>query len=198
MDRYFKNTTHVNKPRSTSYLTLKRIGKIRHLLDQSILKILMQALLLSRLDYCNGLLLGTVDFQLEKLQKLQSMACRLIFGLRKSDQISDKLQSLHWLKIREWKQYKITVIVFQCLQGTSPKYLRDLIPKQTTNRNLRSAENHKLPVIRSNTAQRYNSLMVSMGPRIWNALPADLRCTEHIETFKNNIKTHLFKVSYNL
>ena len=87
----------------------------------------MQALLLSRLDYCNGLLLGTADYQLEKLQKLQNMACRLIFGLRKSDQISDKLQSLHWLKIQEWIQYKIAVIVFQCLQGTAPKYLRDLI-----------------------------------------------------------------------
>ena len=196
MDRYFKNTAHVNKLCSTSYLTLKRIGKVRHLLDQSTLKILMQALLLSRLDYCNGLLLGTAGYQLEK--KLQNMACRLIFGLRKSDQISDKLQSLHWLKIQEWIQYKITVIVFQCLQGTAPKYLRDLIPKQTTNRNLRSAENHKLPVIRSNTAQRHNSSIMSMGPRIWNALPAHLRCTEHIETFKNNIKTHLFKVSYNL
>ena len=111
MDRYFKNTAHVNKLCSTLYLTLKRIGKIRHLLDQSTLKILMQALLLSRLDYCNGLLLGTADYQLEKLQKLQNMACRLIFGLRKSDQISDKLQSLHWLKIQEWIQYKIAVIV---------------------------------------------------------------------------------------
>ena len=43
MDRYFKNTAHVNKLCSTSYLTLKIIGKIRHLLDQSTLKILMQA-----------------------------------------------------------------------------------------------------------------------------------------------------------
>ena len=118
MDRYFKNTAHVNKLCSTLYLTLKRIRKIRHLLDQSTLKILMQALLLSRLDYCNGLLLVTADYQLEKLPKLQNMACRLIFDLRKSDQISDKLQSLHWLKIWEQIQYKIAVIVFKCLQGT--------------------------------------------------------------------------------
>ena len=57
-DKYMKNTTHVNRVTSTVYIMMKKISKIRHLLDTNTTKTLMQALVLSRIDYCNSLLLG--------------------------------------------------------------------------------------------------------------------------------------------
>ena len=39
-DKYMKNTTHVNRVTSTVYIMMKKISKIRHLLDTSTTKIL--------------------------------------------------------------------------------------------------------------------------------------------------------------
>ena len=77
-DKYMKNTTHVNRVTSTAYVTMKKISKIRHLLGKNTTKILMQALALSKIDYCNSLLLGTPKYNLDKLQHMQNIACRII------------------------------------------------------------------------------------------------------------------------
>ena len=54
LDSELKNTIHFNKLTSTLYLTIKNISKVQHLLDIETCKMLMQALVLSKLDYCNS------------------------------------------------------------------------------------------------------------------------------------------------
>ena len=54
-----KNISHINKLVSTCYFTLRRISGIRDLLDYDTCKILVQALVLAKVDYCNSLLLGS-------------------------------------------------------------------------------------------------------------------------------------------
>ena len=58
-DSTCKNALHVNKLCRTPYVTIKRIIQIRKNIFSSTAKTLMQALLLSRLDYCNSLRVGT-------------------------------------------------------------------------------------------------------------------------------------------
>ena len=62
-DKYMKDTSHVNRVTSTVYIMMKKISKIRHLLDTKTTKILMQALVLPKIDYCNSLLLGIPKIQ---------------------------------------------------------------------------------------------------------------------------------------
>ena len=47
------------------------------------MNIIIQALVVSKLDYCNLLLAGTAGYQLDKLQHIQNMACRVITNLNK-------------------------------------------------------------------------------------------------------------------
>ena len=68
-----KNISHVNKLVSTCHVTLRRISRIRDLLDYDTCKILVQALVLAKVDYCNSLLLGSYQYALDKLQKIQNM-----------------------------------------------------------------------------------------------------------------------------
>ena len=49
-DSQLKNTTHINKLTATLFSTLKKIAHIRHLLDQYTTKILVQSLIISKLD----------------------------------------------------------------------------------------------------------------------------------------------------
>ena len=59
------------------------------------------ALVLSRLDYGNGTLVGLPIHLIRRLQSVQNAAARLIFRLRRSDHITDALISLHWLRLPE-------------------------------------------------------------------------------------------------
>ena len=63
-----KNSAHINKLVSNLNVTLRRISKIRNNIDYETTKILVQAMVLSRLDYCNSLMLGTTKYNLKKLQ----------------------------------------------------------------------------------------------------------------------------------
>ena len=96
-----KNILHVNKLVSTCYVTLRRISRIRDLLDYDTCKILVQALVLAKVDYYNSLLLGSSQYVLNKLQKIQNMGALVINRKKKYDHISQDIQELHWLKIPE-------------------------------------------------------------------------------------------------
>ena len=61
LDSKLKSTVHVHKLSSTPYVTLHKISQIRHHLDTKSTKMVVQALVLSRLNYCNNLLLGISD-----------------------------------------------------------------------------------------------------------------------------------------
>ena len=67
-DKELKGTAHINKITSSCIYTIRNVARIRHLLDLDTTKTLMQALVLSRMDYCNSLLLGCSGYLLQKLQ----------------------------------------------------------------------------------------------------------------------------------
>ena len=82
IDNELEPTVHINQLTSTLFITIRKIAKIRHLIDKEMTKILMQALVLSKLDYCNSLLIGTSEYNLDKLQRIQNMSCQVINNLK--------------------------------------------------------------------------------------------------------------------
>ena len=196
MDSEMKNGTHINKLKSSLYVILKNIARIRPLLDKETTKILVQTIVLSKMDYCNSLLLGTADYKINKLQKLQNMGCRIIFGLHKYDHLSDCMKDLHWLKIKQCIQYKTAVLTYKCINKTAPKYLQDLIMMQAPRPNMHSEANAKLPILCANTSQVRDSSFTMQAPHIWNALPGAIRKAATLDLFKKQLKTHLFREAY--
>ena len=60
------------------------------------------------------------------LQSVLNAAARLIFGLQRSDHISDALISLHWLCIPERIKFKVAVLTYNVLDGRALSYLEPL------------------------------------------------------------------------
>ena len=60
------------------------------------MKIIIQALVVSKLDNCNSVLAGKAGYQLDKLQCIQNMACRIITNLCIYDHIRENMKTLHW------------------------------------------------------------------------------------------------------
>ena len=69
---------HVTNICRSAYAELRRISSIRHLLTVNATKSLVSAFVLSKLNYCNSLLCGSPQFILDKLQRIQNSAVRLV------------------------------------------------------------------------------------------------------------------------
>ena len=196
-DSDMKNTSHINKLVSTSFINLQNISQIRWLLNKDTYKVLVQALVLSQLDYCNSLLLGMTQHRLQKLQTIQNMACKVIYNKKKYEHIGMDMLNLHWLKINECITFKIAVLVYLCINGSAPDYLCDLL-KYNYNRHLRSSTKGLLTVSMSKMTLVHNSLFSIRAPCIWNSLPPDIREKNTLDGFKSALKTFLFQISHDI
>jgi len=63
----------------------------------------------------------------DKLQHVLNAAARVISGTRKFDRCLRQLlhDELHWLDVSDLDFFKLTVTVYQCLNGRAPSYLSD-------------------------------------------------------------------------
>jgi len=64
-------------------------------------KMVVQAFVSSRLDYCNSLLCGIAGNLLQKLQSVQNTAARLITRTGRREHITPVLRELHGLPVRQ-------------------------------------------------------------------------------------------------
>ena len=81
---------------------------------------MVQAFVISRLDYCNALCYGITDELTRCLQSAQNAAGRLVTGIRRRDHsILPVLRQLHWLPVRQRVRvvFKIATLVHQSLSG---------------------------------------------------------------------------------
>ena len=104
--------------------------------------ILFNAFIHSHMDYGNSLQYGISNKLINRLQKLQNAAARLVTNGRKDISNRKLLQTLHWLPIRSRIQFKILTLVYRCLHDQAPTYLSDLLSiKDPSTYSLRS--NHR-------------------------------------------------------
>ena len=188
---------HIKNVCRSAFLELRRISSIRHLLSVSTTKTLVSALVLSRLDYCNSLLAGCPLHLLEKLQKVQNSAARLVFKARKRDHVTPLLRDLHWLPIHARIEYKLSTLCHSFFSGTAPQYLLPLLHVYTPSRQLRSSSDSRLLRIPHVKTKAFGQRSFSFAaPSVWNSLPQEIRNITLTSEFKSALKTHLFKIAY--
>lgn len=127
-DSNLKMTTQINKTCQSVFYHLHNIRRITKFLSNETTKLLVQAMIMARIDYCNGLLYGVPAVHLSKLQRLQNTAVRLITYTPRNCHITPVLHALLWLPVMFRICYKIAVITFKAIiYNLAPVYLRDLI-----------------------------------------------------------------------
>ena len=187
MNQHLKLDRHVNKVFKVCMFHLRNISKIRRFLTTVFCKLLIHALVTSRLDYCNSILCGCNQSILQRLQFLQNYAARLVYRIPKFCHITPYLKDLHWLPVQARIQFKLLSIVFKCIHGTGPHYLLELLCRRTMRPGLRSAYSFKLYSPRTqsraerSTADRAFSIS---GPKLWNQLPASIQNNCSLDVFK--------------
>ena len=196
MDQSLNMDTHIQRLCGVSVAQLRHIADVRHCLTQDAAEKLVHAFITSRLDYCNALFLGVSAGSLQKLQRLQNMAARVLTRTRRCQHITPVLHQLHWLPVQYRVQYKTMLLTYRALHGLAPQYLTDLLPAATAGRTLRSSSQNNLLVPRTKLKTYGDRAFSVAAPRLWNALPPKLKESETVAAFKRALKTYYFSLAY--
>ena len=183
---------HVIKVCQTACFELKRISSICRFLTEDATKTLVTSYILSQLDCCNCLLMGTPNSVIQPLQKIENFAARLVLLAPRHHHSTPLLEKLHWLPISERIKYKIACMCFSAISGSGP-YLSELLHVYTPSRTLRSSSDTRMLEIQQYKRMTHGFHAFScFGPHIWNSLPLDLGHCSTLSSFKAKLKTFLF------
>ena len=194
---------HVSQVIKSTRVHARDHYRIRPSLDLKTSVLLANALVSSRLDYCNSLFLSLTDFELRRLQLVQNLLCRVVTRSSKFSYITPQLKKLHWLPVRYRVQFKKGLITYKILNQGQPVYLRELIHPSTSLRNTRRST-PKLKFLHTPTFDRrvhksikhFSDSFSHYAPVLWNSFPFQIRNSPSAASFRKHHKTHLFSSSF--
>lgn len=193
LDSSLSLSPYVSSVARACFYHLRRIRQIRHSLDRYSLKTIVQALVLSRLDYCNAVLAGLPAATLRLYTSVLHSAARLVAHASRRDHISPILRQLSWLPISSRIIFKLCLIIYKIFNNRLPIYLLDsltLCSDCPGRQRLRSSSRRDLTVPRTHRSFSNRAFSIA-GPIAWNATPTSIRESPTLTELKLKLKTHL-------
>ena len=169
------------------FCTIRNIFKIRYLLSADDIKIVVNSMIMSCLDYCNCLYFGIGEKLLNQLQIIQNSAAKVITGKKKHDHVGSDLTMLHWLDIKKRIIFKIALLAYKAINGLAPAPIQDMFQYAHYGHALKLVT----PYVRSKYGQRSFSFVAT---KLYNNLPSYITCADNTTSFKKLLKTFLFKL----
>ena len=184
---------HINNIVKVCNYFIKDIRRIRKHLDMDTAIALANALVSSRLDYCNALLCGIPKKYLNKLQRVQNSLARVVTKTSRFTSSAPLLAKLHWLPVTSRIDFKLACITYKAIHKNQPPSLSESIVIRSSNKNTRNNDHLLLqhpPVGKNNYGCRAFSFT---APSIWNKIPLHIRMAPSILSFRKHLKTFYFK-----
>ena len=106
-DQEFNFNPHITAVCKSCNYHMRDFRRVRKYPDKNTAIALGNALVSSRLDYCNSLLYGITAKEINRLQRVQNSLCRIITHTSSFAHITPHLKSLHWLPVKYRIDFKI-------------------------------------------------------------------------------------------
>ena len=101
IDEHLTLSHQIHQVCKSAFHQIFSVYKIRPHLTQAATQTLVQALVVSKLDYGNSLYYGLLQSLIYKLQLVQNAAAQRVCLVSKYDRIKHALKSLCWLPIQQ-------------------------------------------------------------------------------------------------
>ena len=121
-DSDFSLSKHIQNVCKSCFVKLFDFRHVRHFLTHDASVLVANALVSSRLDYCNSLFRSLSKFNHRKLQCIQNSAARIVSNTSRYSNIIPVLKKLHWLPVEQRMVFKTATLVYMFLHTGFPQY----------------------------------------------------------------------------
>ena len=175
------------------YYQLRNIGQIRSSITEGACRTLVHALVTSRLDYGNGLLYGIPQVTIQRLQRIQNCAARIVTRTGKYEHITPVLRLLHWLPVRQRALFKVLAFTYKAFHNLLPTNVLSYFKKVNDSHNHNTRKNTLSFKVRYRRTSKKALSIWDKGSKMWNALSADIKLSRNVNVFKKMLKASLLE-----
>ena len=97
LDSHLSYKKHVQALSSSCISELGQINRVKHLFDQKTLAMIIDTLVMSKINYCSSVWSNTSEGNIEKIQSIQNYAARIISGVQKFHHITPTIYKCTWM-----------------------------------------------------------------------------------------------------
>lgn len=124
--------------------------------------------------------------QMNRLQKIQNRAMRIILRLSKYTSVKLMLDTLQWQSVRQRLTYNSLIMIHKINNDMMPQYLKQNLQKvnETNSYNTRNKNNFRLPMYKKTQTQ--NNIFYK-GVKQYNDLSKEMKEEKRLHIFKRKL-----------
>lgn len=189
IDEHLTWNQHIDYLCSTISSRISLLKQLSNYVPNNIQKIYYQGYILPLIDYGSVIWGSTFNNNIERLNKLQKRAARIILNAEFTTPSAEMYKELGWLSVAFRLKYNKAVLTYKALNKLTPSYISDLLKpmSQTDRRTLRSSDDGSLFVPRTRTTL-YDGSFSCSAPKLWNSLPGCVKEAPSLSAFKKSVK----------
>jgi hypothetical protein len=191
LDQQLNMESHVLKIRSSAFCHLRLIARTKKFTSRSARLLLVHSYVVSHVNFCTSALCGINSSLITKIQAIFNSAMRLVYSVKKTESIASRLSEHQWLSVEKHIELRTLLFLISILWSGEPVYLHKQLVWYVPARKLRSVGSNTLSVPRTKGSVGDRAFTV-VAPKLWNALPTQLREELLVRADVKSSITHYF------
>ena len=185
-DEQIKWNIHIDKMVKKIGQMVSFLGRLRSTLNESILKLLYNAVVLPHFDYGDIVYGSACKYLTERLQKLQNRAGRLILHINRDSRIPNLEihNALAWDTLSDRRNQHLLIYMFKSLNNMTPIYISDSFTISAHEYHLRFSGKLYTPKPHTEFLKR---TFKYRGAMAYNNLPVFVRAASTLNAFKSEL-----------
>lgn len=162
---------------------LARISKNLNFMDKITI---YKTIIAPHFDYCATLLSSCNQNEMGRMQKLQNRAMRIVLRVSKRTKITDMLEALSWMSIKQRIWYQSLIFIFKLKNGMLPNDMTKHISYTSDRHHYQLRNINDFNIDRTKKKSTENSIFYK-GVLQYNSLPDELKSENRINIFKRKL-----------
>lgn len=146
------------------------------------------------LEYASVVWDSCTIYEKTRLEQVQYEAARVVTGLTRSVSINELIKEIGWLSLSDRRLFQKAVLMFKIKNGIAPEYVSNLMPPLVADRTVYNLRNVDDITVTNRRTELFSKSFIPSTINYWNSLPLPIRNSDSVESFKNKLKTSIFKV----
>lgn len=167
----------------------KKIGILKRVswyLSINARKTVYNSIILPHFNYCSTILYMANKTNLERLQRLQNRAMRVILKCSIYTRIEDMLKCLNWMNVADFLKYNVLVFIHKINKDIVPEYLKNILKKLRDVHDYNTRGKESFVIKQANKTSTHCSIFYK-GVVEYNLLGTELS-EKNLNTFKRLLK----------